>query len=90
MVHNPPTSTTAARLSSSDAFDIDEFISTSEIIVNTVGFEPLPLNAVPHDKETLLMSRIHYNLLLEFYRVAYKDGDGTKFCDYLQAGPTAL
>ena len=66
---NPGTTTTTIRFLSANAFNIDEFIHTSELLTHANGSEALPEQAVPTEMKPMHMVRIHYDLLLEFYRL---------------------
>lgn len=92
-INEPRSSTTSARLTSLDVFDIEEFIAISSQVVHAKGSEPLPPNTMPNSAKPVRMSRDHYSLLVEFYNVAYQnDRDVLLFCDHLrpEAGKTVV
>ncbi|KAI9482617.1 hypothetical protein BDB00DRAFT_792993 [Zychaea mexicana] len=84
MVSNPPTTTTTNRLSSADAFDIDDFVLLSTQIVNATGAEPLPPSALPDKLRPYVLPAVLYDALIEYYGNAYGD-QGVQFAGYVEA-----
>ncbi|KAL1928895.1 hypothetical protein VTP01DRAFT_1954 [Rhizomucor pusillus] len=55
-INEPRSSTTSARLTSFDAFDIEEFIAISSHVVHAKGSEPLPPNTMPNSAKPVKAS----------------------------------
>lgn len=72
--------TTSARLTSSDAFNIAEFIQQSELLVDSTGSEPVPAGSLPERLEVTDLSDRYYELLVEFYKkMAYPTQSFARF-----------
>lgn len=78
---NQRSTTTSSRLSSPDAFNIEEYLQTSEQLAAAIGSKPLLPSAVANKAKPTMMAQAHYTNLIEYYRSTYTE---QRFTSYLE------